>query len=113
MERWLPKAACVGSLPRRGGWTLLWHRHRDRQRRGIRDPNDSPGGWADRFMEGTLDILPNYVEGLRNHADIAMRASNTRAPSVPASKFKFPTLEPSSNDPIIEVVTSSEVANGL
>jgi hypothetical protein len=88
---------------------------------GIRDGNDEesvartigPEGGQIAFMEGTLDILPTSVDGF---AKITLH----RYPSIkhagaigPVFEIQVPDPRTFNNDPIIEVVTSSEVVNGV
>jgi len=88
---------------------------------GIRDGNDEesvsrtigPEGGQIAFMEGTLDILPNYVEGLPK-ITLHRYASIKHTGAIgPVFEIQVPDPGTFSNDPIIEVVTSSEVANGV
>jgi len=88
---------------------------------GLRDGNDEesvtrtigPEGGKISFMEGTLDIPPTYVENLSKitlHRYPSIKNTGAIGPV-----FEVQVLDPGTfkKDPIIEVVTSSDVVNGL
>jgi hypothetical protein len=87
---------------------------------GIRDGNDEesvtrtigPEGGQIAFMEGTLDILPNNVEKLTPITLHRYPSINHTGAIGPVFEVQVQTPGTFTQDPIIEVVTSSEVVNG-
>jgi hypothetical protein len=87
---------------------------------GIRDGNDEesvtrtigPEGGQIAFMEGALDILPTYVDGFAKITLYRYASIKHTGAIGPVFEINVPDPETFKKDPIIEVVTSSEVANG-